>query len=157
VMPTLRPSTLTAALMPFAALVYAVGCDVNAIAVDDCRAIETARCVAARQCDLGIDSDDDEAVCRRFARDNCLHGLSTGVVPKRGLVESCLRVIEGAGECAKDNGDTNASECESIGATQDRVTVCEVIEDPTQAYACAFLLEDPPEEPEPEPEDAGSD
>jgi hypothetical protein len=159
-MPSIR-----AALLPLAVVAYAVSCvtgvtacDTKATAVDDCRELETARCAAARSCDFGIDSDEKEAECKRFARDNCLHGLSTGKVPKRGTVDSCLRVIRGAGECASDQGgDAPASDCESIGQTQSVVSVCEVVEDPTQAYECAFLLEDPPEPPDPEPEDAGAD
>jgi hypothetical protein len=148
------------AVLPLALVVYglsgATGCDTKAVAVDDCRDIEAARCVAARNCDFGVDSDKKEEECQRFARDNCLHGLSTGVVPKRGTVDSCVRVIKGAGDCAAEQGqDTRASDCEIIGQTQSPVNVCDVVQDPTQAYACAFLLEDPPVPPE--PEDAGSD
>jgi hypothetical protein len=144
-----------AALVPLFVVAYVAACDTDAVGVDDCRDIESARCVAARHCDFGIDSDKKEAECQRFARDNCLHGLSTGVVPKRGTVDTCLRAIRGAGECAADDGTRPTTECASIGLTQSQVSICDVVEDPTQAYACAFLLEDPPVPPE--PVDAGSD
>lgn len=150
------PRIVLAVLVPLAALLSAVACDTDAKGIDDCRDMENARCVAAQSCDYGVDSEAKLEVCRRFARDNCLHGLSTGVEPKRGEVDGCLRVIQGAGECArKTGGDTSSIDCADIGETQREVTVCEVVEDPTLAFKCAWLLEDPPEPPDPDP-DAGS-
>jgi hypothetical protein len=147
----LMPRFLLAALVPVAALLSAVACDTDAKGINDCREMEYARCTASRSCDFGIDSDEREADCKRFSRDNCLHGLSTGVEPKRGEVEACLNVIQRAGECARDeSGDQPALECEGIGLTQrEDVSVCEVVEDPTLAFRCAWLLQDPPEPPEP--------
>jgi hypothetical protein len=147
----LMPRFLFAALLPFAALLSAVACDTSAKGINDCREMEYARCTAARGCDFGIDSDEREADCARFSRDNCLHGLSTGVEPKRGQVEACLNVITKAGECAHESGgDQIAIDCEGIGQTQrEDVSVCEVIEDPTLASRCAWLLQDPPDFPRP--------
>jgi hypothetical protein len=143
------PRFLFAALVPFAALLSAVACDTDAKGINDCREIEYARCSAARGCDYGVDSDEREEQCKRYVRDDCLHGLSTGVEPKRGLVDACVRVIRGAGDCARESGDQSAAECEEIGDTQREVSVCEVVEDPTLAFQCAWLLQDPPEPPDP--------
>ena len=148
----LMPRFLLATLVPFAALLSAVACDTDAKGINDCREIEYARCTAARGCDYGVDSDEREADCRRFSRDHCLHGLSTGVEPKRGQVEGCLNVIQSAGDCAREDADQPALECEGIGVLTDPeredVSVCEVVEDPTLAFRCAWLLQDPPEPPD---------
>jgi len=154
----LMPRFLLAALPPLAALLSAIACDTGAKGVNECRQMETERCTAARSCDFGIDSDERLADCKRFARDNCLHGLSTGVEPKPADVENCVRVIRTMGECAAESGGDQApGECtEIVLTTANEINVCDVVENPTLALDCAWLLEDPPEPPEPpEPADGG--
>jgi hypothetical protein len=152
----LMPRFLLAALLPLAALLSAIACDTGAKGVNECRQMETERCTAARSCDFGIDSDERLADCKRFARDNCLHGLSTGVEPKPAEVENCVRVIRTMGECAAESGDQPIAECTDIElTTEDELTVCNVVENPTLAAQCAWLLQDPPEPVQPPEPDGG--
>src|SRR5512139_1038330 len=99
------------ALLPVAVAMLASGCDTKAVGIDECRTIEQARCVAARSCGLGIDSDGTQEECERYARDNCMHGLA-GAVPKASELDRCVTLISAAGACAtKKGGKTLASAC----------------------------------------------
>jgi hypothetical protein len=130
-------------------------CGTNALGVEDCRSIERARCQAARPCSFGIDSNSDEEVCLRFARDNCLHGMLVQA-PTAGSVTRCVNAIDGAGACAAKK--TPVSDCAAVGAvTATSVTVCGLIENPEQIPDCEFLTDQPPEPPPPPPpQDSGS-
>jgi len=150
--------------LPFFALVAAacgpVACGTDAVGVDDCRNIEVARCKAAQNCDFGIDGTSDENVCQRFARDNCLHGLVVQP-PTAGAVTSCVNSITAAGTCAATA--KNVSECPPatlnlIGTvTKTTATVCQLIENPEQISACAFLTQTPAPAPAPTtPKDSGA-
>lgn len=137
-MPVARPLAVFALALAGGA---ASGCDTGAVAVDDCRRIEQARCVAARSCDVGIDDDAEEATCQRYARDHCLHGLALSDPPKTGDVDRCVKAIEAAGECASQK-ITAPSKCGLGAVSPSNATVCEVIQDPEEAPACSFLVED---------------
>lgn len=127
-------------------IVVAAACSTDAVGIQECRDIEEARCTAARSCDLGVDSDDDQAVCERFARDNCLHGLRSREIPKSSDLEACIGAIRKAGTCAATDAAKPASACDPALTTKG-ITVCDIIETPEQASACSFLLKDPPPEP----------
>lgn len=108
-----------AALVPF-------GCGPDPEGVEDCRAIEAARCRAATECGVIDDADG----CERFYRDHCLHGFSVDA-PGGPVVEACIEAIEAApGE-----------------------DLCDAVLEPARLGACSFL--DPDAEPA-EPGTAGA-
>ncbi len=114
------------------------GCDPEPVGVSACRDIEQTRCEAARACG----TVDDVDACKRFYRDQCLHGLPTDEVPDG--VSRCVEAISDAGACAEDQGiDADPSDCESRRlqtASGRRVdNVCELVEAPETLRACEFL------------------
>jgi hypothetical protein len=125
------------------AIVTASGCGTKAVGVEDCRAIEEARCRAAEPCGLV----DDVAACERFYRDHCLHGLMSE--PGAGeSVDACVRAIEAAGRCANQDPEAVLSECgdEPVPAAQPGLgTACDVVRYPERAAECSFLTNAPPE------------
>jgi hypothetical protein len=133
-----------------------VSCGTSAVGIDDCRSIERARCAAARGCDLEIDTTSDEAVCERFARDNCLHGLPVQA-PTAGSVTNCVNMINAAGACAAKK--TSLGDCTAVKdeVSRSNATVCEIIENPEQITACEFLTESPKPAPtSTPPKDSGN-
>lgn len=136
-------------------------CDVDAVGVEECRAIEKERCRAARHCDLGIDSDDEVEKCERALEDYCLHGLEIDEAPRSQVVRRCVNAIRRAGECADDeSADTPATEC-NVDVGRSRTTACDVVQAPEEATDCEFLIAEPEEaEDEPDadtPKDSGTD
>jgi hypothetical protein len=132
-------------------VLHAAGCGTKAVGVNDCREIEEARCEAAAHCGDQIPVDDVDA-CKRFYRDQCLHGLATENDPSSSAVRDCVAAIAGAGHCAADTGaDTLIGECDGgdeLDQWYDKriETVCDVIEKPQYTAACYFL-NDTDEEP----------
>ncbi len=125
------------------------GCGTKAVGIADCREIEEARCEAAAHCGEQIPVDDVEA-CKRFYRDQCLHGLVTEKDPSSSAVRACVTAIAQAGECAAESGpDTPIRRCAEppdvvVGKIE---TACDVIERPQFTAACFFLNgsdEEPP-------------
>lgn len=111
-------------------------CGTDAVGVEDCRAIEEARCAAGHACGVVADVED----CQRFYHDQCLHGLAVRS-PGRSAVEDCVAAVEAAGECARSGG----SEAEGCDASP-----CDGILHPQRIPACGFLGTDdspPPESP----------
>jgi hypothetical protein len=136
-----------------------LACDTDAVGVQDCRDIERARCDAARFCDMRIVSDDEVAACKRFARDNCLHGFEVADTPSSTELRQCVQVIEAAGACAEQGGaEVLVAACNPRTRGLERVSgrraACEVVASPEFAPQCHFLVAEPPEDPEP---DAGQD
>lgn len=139
---------LLAALLLAAGLGVAstAGCGTDAVGVDDCRQIEQTRCDYAVACGL---TDDAEA-CRRFYRDQCLHGLAGGQ-PSRLELGVCLRTIRAAGACAKEDREQTLDVCAS-DTKSGPVPVCDVISAPERLVECDFLASVPVE-----PFEAGAD
>lgn len=133
-----------AALLYGAAALGSPGCGTDAVGIDDCRDIERARCEAASHCGR----IDDVEECQRFYRDQCLHGLSVES-PGAIAVERCVDVIRKAGECARDNGGTDAAidDCdpEPSSDTVDVDTACDLVLFPERSAECSFLTPNPPE------------
>lgn len=111
------------------------GCGTDATGVDACRQIEFARCEGAQPCAFDVDVD----ACRRFARDNCLHGLVEQ--PGEAAVRACTGAIETAVKCADREGSkTKASACEDDElATAGSARVCELVLEPERLAQCEFL------------------
>lgn len=115
------------------------GCGVSAVGVDDCRQIEQTRCDYAPVC--GISNDVD--ACKRFYRDQCLHGLSGGQ-PSRLELNTCLDTIRAAGACAKQGKDTPLDSSSCVPDSQNGpMKACDVIASPELTVECAFLAEVP--------------
>ena len=129
------------------------GCGGGAVGVDECRTIEEARCEAAVHCDDGLDGASDLETCKRFARDNCLHGLQADP-PRESTVDRCVAAINAAGSCARKQGaDTRATDCAALQGSfaETNTTVCDVVQNPDDASECAFITDKPVE-----PKEAGA-
>lgn len=119
------------------ALVSSTGCGTDARGVDECRAIEQARCEAAKSC--GIISD--VVACQRYYRDQCLHGLAVAS-PGSAKVNACVATIRAAGVCAAQSkgSDPELSACDpALDEAPPLVTACDLVNAPEQAASCAFL------------------
>ena len=108
-----------AALASTCALIFACGTD--AVGIDACRQIETARCLQAPNCGIDLSTPvhrdapkTDIDACIRFYHEQCLHGLASGKEPGQVQVTACIDVI------------TNGS--------------CEVVKQPETDPACAWLI-----------------
>jgi hypothetical protein len=124
-------------------LVSSSGCGTDAKGVDDCRDIEEARCVAAKNCAMLSDVDG----CKRFYRDQCLHGLAVSP-PGSNQVKLCVAAIQNAGTCASQADGTEASDvpleqCTPAIGTSSATTACEIVKEPELATDCAFLAPSP--------------
>lgn len=116
------------------------GCGPEPVGVDDCRAIESARCTAGVACGIV----EDEEACKRFYRDHCLHGLAASETPGGKAVDDCVQAIQIAGECAKQDPDASIPSCldgdKGINVVdRDVETVCDVVREPEGTKQCAFL------------------
>lgn len=134
--PMVRPlasGLFSAALAVF--VVQATGCGTDAVGIDECRDIEEARCEAGQYCGLVEDVD----ACKRFYRDQCLHGMASGERPGKVQVTECVKVIREAGDCAK-KGVTDLTNCTNIPGGETNLTlVCDVIKEPESVKDCDFL------------------
>lgn len=132
-------ASLLSAAVTFS-IVTASGCGTSAVGIDDCRAIEQARCRAAAPCGLV----DDVAACERYYRDHCLHGLLTDPPPGTSVAD-CVRAIEAAGQCASRDPESPLSECtEDVPEARPGLSsACAVVEHPERAEPCSFLLVNP--------------
>lgn len=127
------------------------GCQSDAVGIEDCRDIEEARCEAAAHCGDQLPVGDVEA-CKRFYRDQCLHGLAVENDPSSGAVKTCVAAIVSAGQCAQVAGaNTELGDCPEPGFTlfdETKIaTACDVVEHPELTSACFFLNttdEEPP-------------
>ncbi len=120
------------------AAAVASACSNDAVGVQACREIETARCEAAPACpsapfDLSspAPAGDPVAACVRYYNDACLHGIGTTVTPGNAAVSSCVAVIVAAGKAAASQRDSGAA--------------CNIIAypwNPAYTTACEFLTAD---------------
>ncbi|MFO0659820.1 MAG: hypothetical protein U0165_08325 [Polyangiaceae bacterium] len=83
--------------------------------------------------DLGISTTKQVDACKRFYRDQCLHGLTTDQAPGTPAIDKCVSAIQTAGACARKGGACALS-------TTITTTACGVIEHPEYATACSFLV-----------------
>lgn len=122
----------------FPAAVVGVGCGTDPVAVEACRKIEYARCEAAPSCpNLAV---TDVKACKRFYRDQCLHGLAVANEPGDPAVAKCTGALQLAGACAA----SGAADCQLPAATPSTATACDIIQQPEIATDCSFLMEAAP-------------
>jgi hypothetical protein len=136
-------------------VVHASGCGTDAVGVEECRDIESARCEAGKYCGLVDDVDE----CKRFYRDQCLHGMAAGERPGAPRVKECVATIRAAGACAKV-GAKVLTECVAQGLPAPsqktyHVDACKIVEQPEGTAECDFLykpVEVPDASPDVEPD-----
>ncbi|MCH2109206.1 MAG: hypothetical protein MK135_07750 [Polyangiaceae bacterium] len=116
----------------------AFGCKTGAVAVDECRELQELRCEGALFCGIGeIRTRDDVAECKRFYRDECLHGIENTTPPSKAEHEVCVSMVQSAITCATEDvldyledGEwledpetpveyTLAKDCEGVDPTRD--------------------------------------
>lgn len=126
-----------------------LGCGTDAVGVEDCKAIEFARCEEAEACG----TVEDVEACRRYYRGHCLHGLAVASRPPRDERDACVSAIREAGACARAQGpDTLLAEC-TDGAPADPLpgrnvqSTCDVVARPWEVQACNFLNPVPSSDP----------
>ncbi|WP_433936941.1 hypothetical protein AB3662_20000 [Sorangium cellulosum] len=142
-----------------AVILAAQSCGNDAVGVDACRRIETARCEAAAVCPewVGTASADERVkTCVEFYWDQCLHGIkgvttSTGTgaalaEPADAQVQACVDAVGATRECAS-NKVASMAECSAeLAAGEDAsISPCDVITQRAHALgACAFVGTDQP-------------
>jgi hypothetical protein len=86
-------------------LLAPTGCGSNAVGVDECRTIETARCEAATACGFAADKVQS---CTLFYRDECLHGVENADAgtPAATAVDACVAAVNATAACAKAGAKT---------------------------------------------------
>ncbi len=111
----------------------APACSTDAVGVDACREIESARCNRAVECSIPLGSPnpagDPVAACRRFYLDACLHGVQSAKDPTVPERKACVDAV-------------------TTGA-------CAVVREPQLAPGCAFIL--PSDTPDASPAPTGSE
>lgn len=154
---------LAAALAALPLGVAVVSCGTDAVGIDACRKIETARCNLAPQCSPGFDVDR----CTRFYKDECLVGVENVVKVDGGdpfdpnpLAQACVDALNALAACV----DAGAAPCPgadlvpdaSCGTADAPATACNIIlVCPEILSACSFVAA--PVDAGAAPTDAGSD
>ena len=86
-------------------------CSTGAVAVDECRDIQYARCEAALLCGFAeVSSFDDVDECKRFYRDQCLHGIQNSKAPSKQEHAVCTDLLDSAISCAENDIISNLGE-----------------------------------------------
>jgi hypothetical protein len=80
-------------------------CGSDAVGVDACRSIETARCEAATACGF---TEEQVQSCTLFYRDQCLHGIENADAgtPATEVVDACIAAVNATAACAKAGAKT---------------------------------------------------
>ncbi len=135
-------------------------CGADAVGVEACRQIESARCEATAACGA---SASEVAYCLDVYRDQCLHGLRSGATePGTDATTRCVEAIGAVAACARA-GATSMEACPAeplvASATPVSFTPCTVLTRSPEVLAdCAFVA--PPEDAGTPPDptsDAGAD
>jgi uncharacterized membrane protein YgcG len=136
-----RPTFLLG-LLTILVAVQPSSCNTKAVGIDECRDIEYARCEAGVYCKTAFAIDDVNA-CKRYYRDQCLHGLDVSKSPGKPEVSQCVESIQQLGRCAKTSGENApAKACLDDTWTNAKiVTVCQLLKNPQVAPNCSFLVD----------------
>lgn len=113
--------------------VVGAGCGTDPVAVEGCRRIEEARCEVAVGCPSF--AVKDVAACKRFYRDQCLHGLAIAGDPGDPVIDACVEDIRAAGACAVSSDPA----CVLPATDPPGATACDIIQKPQVALRCQFL------------------
>jgi hypothetical protein len=137
---------------------FVSACSGDAVNVEACRQIETARCESATACGV---SDAESQYCSAFYRDQCLHGMANPEAdPSSAAVTACIDAVRATSGCARAGAGTMA-QCPTIALVSgiDPATIlpCAIIKrTPELLNACGFLALPDDESPISVP-DASSD
>jgi hypothetical protein len=106
------------------AVLAATACGTDAVGVDACQEVESARCRAAPGCGVSIEppfstSGSNVDACIRYYDIACLHGLASGNEPAPAAVSACVAAIA-------------AHPCDAHAAN--------LVETPESDPACAWLI-----------------
>jgi hypothetical protein len=119
-----------------AAMLAAPACGSDAVGIQACRDIERARCEAGAHCGLTDDVDG----CKRFYRDQCLHGMQTDKSPGDRAVDQCTQAIRAAGECASQ-GKEELADCPAALTWRTPLSkTCDAVLFPQEISPCDFLV-----------------
>jgi hypothetical protein len=140
-----RPRDLAALAVAgaLAALVPAVaapGCGTDAVGIDACRQIETARCEAAAACGY---TEAQVKTCIEFYRDQCLHGLeNTTREPSTAEIDACVAAVKQVRACAERQAATMADcpEAPLAPGADSAIAPCGILTDQVHLLAaCTFV------------------
>jgi hypothetical protein len=138
---------LAGAGLPFA--LAPAGCGTDAVGIEACRQIQTARCNALQQCVFDVEtkerySADQAKACTDFYRDQCLVGIENDTKePTDATIKGCVAAVNAVSECAKQ-GVATLSDCgvalvEPADAT--KFAPCDIITSGAELLsACAFVV-----------------
>jgi hypothetical protein len=148
--PRLRPlaGLLLSASFAAGALSLALApasCGSDAVGVDACRSIETARCEAAPVC--GFTAEQVEA-CSLFYRDECLHGVENADAgtPTKAVIDGCVAAVNATAACAKAGAKSieGCAGAELLSTADATLTPCKVLLEKVDLLAaCAFATAPP--------------
>ncbi len=141
-----RGAALALALAIPAVAWLAPGCGTDAVGIDACRQIESARCDVAPRC-VGfadappIETEQQVQNCREFYRDHCLLGLENiDAEAGQGEIDSCVKAIRDTADC-KDPKKSTMAACgvELRDGLDNGVAPCEVLQKPHWLQSCRWL------------------
>ena len=149
-MPRLRPLAGLLLSASFAAgalsLVLApASCGSDAVGVDACRSIETARCEAAPAC--GFTAEQVQS-CTLFYRDECLHGIENADAgaPAQDVVDGCIAAVNATAACATAGAKSieGCAGAKLLSTADPTLTPCKVLLEKVDLLAaCAFATAPP--------------
>jgi hypothetical protein len=125
-----------------------MSCGSDAIGIEACRDIETARCNAAAFCGMTAQEVSD---CKIFYHDQCLHGIENSIVndggdPPQTETNGCVTEIGLLQACIQAGGKTMA-DCTKVTLTVgidpavSKKDPCEVLmHEPEDLSACSFIV-----------------
>jgi hypothetical protein len=99
----------------------------DAVGIEECRLIETARCESAQQCGF---TEDESLRCSEFYHDQCLHGIENAEEPPADTeAEACVNAIKAVAGCAKRGAQTmqDCPEAPLVPAAPATTPPCSVI------------------------------
>ncbi|MBL8743247.1 MAG: hypothetical protein JNK04_19185 [Myxococcales bacterium] len=139
----LRKATAAACALFLLGALGLGGCSTDAVGIEACRTIQTARCEVAPTClgqeDFSIETEDQVENCKTYYIDGCLVGVEN---PDAGdeTGKDCEKAIRALGKCEADG--TPLADCD--GATlrdgEDEATSnCMALAAPNLLEECAWL------------------
>lgn len=144
-MPRLRPLAGLLLSASFAAgalliLLAPTSCGTDAVGIDACRSIETARCEAATACGF---TEEQVQSCTLFYRDQCLHGVENADAgtPAQTTIDACVAAIDATAVCAKAGAATieGCAGAPLLAGADSTLKPCQILQEKVELLAaCAF-------------------
>ncbi len=142
-LPKLLASVIALGMLPWVAQVLA--CSTDAVGVDACRTIETARCKLAPTCAAVKGSPKIKTTtqvdnCVSYYHDHCLVGLENAKAgdPAKSAIDGCVSALTQTIACQKAGEETMAS-CDGVDVDDSTMTPCAVFSAPEHLTACKFV------------------